>query len=423
MCKNILVISHNVFSKTSNMGKTLTAYFGAFDEVKISQFYVHSEIPTDDSVCKDYYRVTDKEIIKSIFSRKSGKVFNEKDIVKSASESRTDTGLTAAIYQKSRSRTPLIYLARNFLWRIGKWNTKKLNEWIDTVNPDTIFLASGDYSFIYRIALKIAEKRNIPLFVSCMDDYYFYNKNEKSLLGRFQHKLFMRQAKKTINYSSAIFSICDKMTVDYGKFFNKLSFTLHTGSTITEPLHFKKTNKISYIGNLGYRRNQQLIALGKALQSIDKESYIDVYSTEPRPEILEYMTHENGINFCGAIDAETVKKVIGESMLVIHTESFDKATRKMVAYSVSTKIADSLASGTCLLAYGPEEIASISYLKNNNAAFVITENDDLNGKLREIITNEALRQKITENALKLAEMNHNVILNSKQLLKIIKEKS
>ena len=169
MCKNILVISHNVFSKTSNMGKTLTAYFGAFDEVKISQFYIHSEIPTDDSVCKDYYRVTDKEIIKSIFSRKSGKVFKEKDIVKSASELRTDTGLTAAIYQKSRSRTPLIYLARNFLWRIGKWNTKKLNEWIDTVNPDAIFLASGDYSFIYRIALKIAEKRNIPLFVSCMD--------------------------------------------------------------------------------------------------------------------------------------------------------------------------------------------------------------------------------------------------------------
>ncbi len=420
---NFLILSHNVFSKTSSMGKTLSAYFKGFENEKISQFYIHSEIPTDDSVCKDYYRVTDKEIIKSIFSRKSGKVFNEKDIVKSASESRTDIGLTAAIYQKSRSRTPLIYLARNFLWRIGKWNTKKLNEWIDTVNPDAIFLASGDYSFIYRIALKIAKKRNIPLFLSCMDDYYFYNKNENSLLGRFQHKLFMRQVKMTIGYSSAIFSICDKMTVDYGKFFNKLCYTLHTGSTITEPLNFDKTNKISYVGNMGYKRNEQLIALGKALREIDKDMCIDVYSAESRTEILKHMTHENGINFCGAIDAETVKKVIGESMLVIHTESFDSVTRKIVRYSVSTKIADSLASGTCLLAYGPEEIASISYLKNNDAAFVITENDDLVLKLREIITNEALRQKITENALKLAKSNHNININSKKLLDIIKENS
>ena len=419
----LLVISHNVFSKTSNMCKTLSAYFADSQKGQISQFYIHSEIPTDDSVCKDYYRVTDKEIIKSIFSRKSGKVFNEKDIVKSATDSRTDTGLTAAIYQKSRSRTPLIYLARNLLWLLGKWNTKKLNEWIDYINPDAVFLASGDYSFIYRIALKIAKKRGIPLFVSCMDDYYFYNKNENSILGKFQHALFMKQVKRTIAYSTAIFSICDKMTEDYGKFFNKPSFTLHTGSTITEPLCYEKNNKISYIGNLGYKRNEQLIAFGKALQEVNKESYIDVYSTEPRPEILQHMTRENGFNFCGAIDAETVKKVIGESMLVVHTEAFDKVTRKMVAYSVSTKIADSLASGTCLLAYGPEEIASISYLKNNDAAFVITENDDLKQKLSEIICDNELREKIVENALSLAENNHNINSNSKRLLNIIEENS
>lgn len=423
MCKNILVISHNVFSKTSNMGKTLSAYFAGSKNEQISQFYIHSEIPTDDSVCKNYYRVTDKEIIKSIFLRKSGRAFSEKDIVKTATDSRTDTGLTAAIYQKSRSRTPLIYLARNFLWRVGKWDTKNLNKWIASVNPDAVFLASGDYSFIYRIALKIAKKRNIPLFVSCMDDYYFYNKNENSLLGKLQHKLFMRRVKKTINYSSAIFPICDKMNKDYGKFFNKPCFTLHTGSTITEPLNFDKTNKISYVGNLGYKRNEQLIALGRALLEIDKDLHIDVYSTEPRAEILQYMTLENGINFCGAIDAEAVKRVIGESMLVIHTESFDSVTRKMVEYSVSTKIADSLASGTCLLAYGPEEIASIAYLKDNDAAFVITEKDDLTLKLKEIVSNESLREKIVKNALKLAENNHNMDKNSKQLLSTIKEKS
>ena len=35
------------------------------------------------------------------------------------------------------------------------------------------------------------------------------------------------------------------------------------------------------------------------------------------------------------------------------------------------KIADSLSSGTCIFAYGPEEIASISYLKQSNAAILL----------------------------------------------------
>ena len=66
----VLVVSHNVFSKTSNMGKTLSSYFNAIDSEDLAQFYIHSEVPTSD-ICKNYYRVTDKEAIKSIFTRKS----------------------------------------------------------------------------------------------------------------------------------------------------------------------------------------------------------------------------------------------------------------------------------------------------------------------------------------------------------------
>ena len=160
----VLVISHNVFCKTTNMGKTLMAYFKGWNSDDIAQLYVHSEIPTDD-ICKNYYRMTDKEIIKSIITRKSGTVFTESDINKDLSDSRTDTGTTAQLYQKARARTPFIYFARNLWWSLGAWKTKKLLKWVDEFSPDVIFLASGDYSFIYDIALKLAKRKNIPLAV------------------------------------------------------------------------------------------------------------------------------------------------------------------------------------------------------------------------------------------------------------------
>ena len=68
----ILVVSHNVFSETENMGKTLVSYFKDFGQENLAQFYIHSEIPTSD-ICNNYYRVTDKEMINSVFGFKTRK--------------------------------------------------------------------------------------------------------------------------------------------------------------------------------------------------------------------------------------------------------------------------------------------------------------------------------------------------------------
>lgn len=408
--KKVLVISHNVFCKTSSMGKTLLSYFEQWGTENVAQFYIHSEVPTDDSCCVNYYRVTDKEMVKSIFTRRSGSRFEKSDIQTDRVSSRTDEGLSAAIYQKARKRTPFIYFARNLIWRLGRWNTKKLRKWIDEFNPDAVFFASGDYAFMYIVARKIAKMKNIPLYVCCMDDYYINNKNESRFGGRSTHKAFMKQVKKTVSASAGMFTICEKMKEDYSKMFGVPCHTLHTAASFEGPLSCEnKTGAISYIGNVGYKRHKQLISLGRALKSIETEiqrAYIDVYSAEKRPEILRELTPENGINFHGEISSNEVKNVMAESMFLIHTESFDEESRKAVAYSVSTKIADSLASGTCLIAYGPEEIASIKYLADNQAAFCIFDDHDLSDRLKEIINDKKQYDEIVDNARALSIKNH-----------------
>ena len=404
----ILVVSHNVFAKTSNMGKTLASYFRGINSADIAQFYIHSEIPTDD-ICKNYYRITDKDAIKSILTRKSGKIFCESEVRTDLDESRTDTGNTAKLYRRARSRSPIIYFARNLWWGMSKWKTKKLCLWLDEFDPDVVFFASGDYAFMYKIALWMAKYKNVPLVVSCMDDYYFYNKNANRFGGKFVHKAFMKQVKKTMDYASCIYPICEKMGRDYSKYFGKTYHTLSTPSTISEPLSFEKSNAISYIGNLGFKRNEQIVKIGRALKALDiadKPEFIDVYSAEKDPEILKDLTEENGIRFHGKINAEQVLEVMGKSLAVIHTESFDKMTRRSVAYSMSTKIADSLASGTPILVFGPSNVASVEYLMENEAAFCVTSEKEMPTVLEELITNSEKREVIISNALALAKRNH-----------------
>lgn len=415
----ILIVSHNVFSKTESMGKTLSSYFNGFDAKDLAQFYIHSQVPTV-PLCKRYYRITDKEAVKSIIGFPVGTIYNENSIELTRPDPMTDTGITAKIYQKGRDRTPLIYLLRNLWWKLSRWNSRKLNKWIDDFKPDCVFLASGDYSFIYDIALKIAKTRSIPLYVSCVDDFYFHNRNEKFFLGNIQHRHFMRSVKKTMSYATALFCICDKMTRDYAKYFGKPCYTIHTCMSIASPIKCEKKRKISYIGNLDFIRYKQLIAIGRALKALKLDiDHVDVYSPEPRMFILNEMTEENGIVFHGKINADEVLNVMGESLAVIHTESFNEDIRLVVRYSVSTKIADSLSSGTCIFAYGPDDIASMEYLIGANAAVCCTSASDLPDKLTKLINDSDYRSTVVKNALSLAQENHNPECTPNRIKKVL----
>lgn len=414
----VLIISQNSFSKVNNMGKTLKSYFSSFSVDELAQLYIQPEIPSD-NICKNYYRITDKEMIKSIFTRKSGKIFSNENF-----EINTYNNLrnNSKIYQFSRRRNPLIYIMRNLLWKIGKWRTKKLLLWINGFNPDVVFFASGDYSFSYDIALRIAKYKKIPLVISCVDDYYLNNKNSKKFLGKWQHKIFMKNVHKVFNYCQCIFTICKQMGIDYSKMFKKEYYVLYTSCSFDEPLKYEKRNSITYIGNLGYKRNKQLIDIGKTLLNINDKNvpnYIDVYSSETRKEILDELNMNNGIIFHGFIDYDNAKRIMGESSLIIHVESFDEDLMKRVKYSVSTKIADSLMSGTCILAYGPNTIESIKYLLDNNAALCITNKNDLEKKILEVYNNHLIRESLIDNAISLAKKNHNCKNNSRTLYEIL----
>ena len=164
--------------------------------------------------------------------------------------------------------------------------------------------------------------------------------------------------------------------------------------------------------------------MGKALSEMQDErlpKFIDVYSGTKEVKCTEPLRNASGINFCGEIPAESVLEVMANSLAVIHTESFEPKMTNLVRFSVSTKIAESLMYGPCLIAYGPEGIASIDYLKENNAAYVISRPEDLEKGLEKILTNKELREQIVRNARALALKNHNADVNPRKVRKWLQE--
>ena len=415
----VLLVSNLVLDRTSNMGKTFLSYFDAFSPDEIAQFYIYSEVPTDDGTCRRYYRFTDRDAVRSIFCRKTqGTIFGSDDIDRTRTDPRVDTGIQTKIYRAGSKKTPFIHMMRNFVWKMSRWKSEKLLDWIRDFGPDAVFFASGDSLFMYNIAREISETFHIPLIISAVDDFYVYNRHQGQMFGTSYFKTFMKTVRKTMDAASCVLPICDSMGEQYQKMFGIPCYTLHT------PVERKKValrpdaSQISYIGNVDFGRYLQLVDIGRSLREQNGNGLpdmLDVYSQERNPAFLELLTEENGIRFHGAISAEEVVQTMEKSLAVVHTESFDPKTREIVRYSVSTKIAESLMYGPCLLAYGPEGIESIDYLRRNDAAFVITDKKDLPAGLRSVCANAAERERILKNARLLAETNHDIKRTGRQV--------
>lgn len=416
--KRVLVISHNAFGKNNNMARTLETLFCGWPSDKIAQLYFSDEIP-DSEVCTSFFRISDSEVVKSIWSRKpAGTTVTMKDRRHEGGRSRV-AGLKTTLIKIARYRTPTIYCMRNFIWNAGKWKSSELDAWLESFQPEVVYYASGDYAFSYKIAYHIAVSRRIPLIMGCYDDFYLNVKRTVNPFYWLNRWILMNWARKSFHYAASFTGICDAMTCAYEELFGKQGVTIYMATDV-KPVPVKKNKRIIYAGNLGYGRAEQLVIMGKTLRKMNLADYpvIDVYSGEIRSEITDMLTEENGIRFHGAVSSAEVQSLVAQSMLVIHTESDVPVFTQRVKYSLSTKIADCLASGTCILAYGPADVASMKYLSDNHAAYFASCEAELKNRILEAVDG-VKHADYLKNALALADRNHRKAVNTQRLMDLI----
>ena len=65
----VLIISHNPLTTYESMGKTFSTLFASFSNDEICQLYIYPTIPNVDK-CSSYYRITDKDVLRSYYKLK-----------------------------------------------------------------------------------------------------------------------------------------------------------------------------------------------------------------------------------------------------------------------------------------------------------------------------------------------------------------
>ena len=211
--------------------------------------------------------------------------------------------------------------------------------------------------------------------------------------------------------------MCD----EYGIMFDKQIRILHKGCTFDLP-EKKKTNRIIkfiYAGNLLYGRDEILSKVAKAIQKCNKDddkAYLEIYTaTTITDELKNELDIPNCSTIMGRKEYEKIKEIENDAEYVIHVESFEKENIEKVRYSFSTKIIDCMQCGSVLIGIGPQEIASIKYIKTVPGAHVIDKIEDIDNRIELLISN---KNNIISDAKKIREFaieNYEISTNCKKL--------
>lgn len=411
--KKILIIGTVPYDRNTT-SRAFESYFEGLNNDNLAQVFSDPKAPLKGQ-CSVLYQITDVMLLKRWFNKKVivGKSYEYNQLF----ESRENLVLSKKVklidylYRIGSHHTPATHLIRKILWRRKYWLTHEFKMWLNKFNPDAIFLSFSNDFFILNIANYIALNFDIPIITVLGDDYLFNKKFSLSPFYYLYRKVYIKNAIKLFYKNKHAIYISDKIK---NKYENELKLT---GETVYLASNFPRRKykeidsinpKICYFGNIGLDRYLSIIEIAKALFIIDHNYTVDVYTNRFTKKMKKEFDKCENIKFHESIPYSDVVKKTLESDIILLVEGFTKNNIRSTRYSLSTKVADSLYSGTNIFAYGSEECGMIDYLKQEDACFVCDNQTSLLNKLNEFINNEHLQMNYYNKSLEVYNKNHDI---------------
>jgi hypothetical protein len=406
----VLIISRGVWDDAGT-SSTLSNIFENYDSNKLSQIYIETKKPNTNH-CSSFFQISEFSLIKKMYKWKV-KTGHRIDSVFVQDE--TVARKEAVTMQYVRGHRSFLYtVLREFLWHLNGWKSKELKEYIREENPDLIWLTGSPLILMNRLSQYVVKEAKKPYCLYEMDDVYSY-KNCGSNPLKYIYRFFLRKrVKSLIKGASQVFVISPKMKKEFDNIFGIDSCVLTKGIDFSErrfvPYMPKDPIKMVYMGQLIYDRISSIEMLAKALDVINGEKnriLLNIYTGTQIPESIKDSITKNGsVCFCAPVPYSQVEGIVNQSDVVLFAESFNPKFKNIARLSFSTKLTDYFAGGKCLFAIGPDDIAPIEYLKEKDAAIVVSNREELVDKLECLVSPEVILE-YAEKSYRCGEQNHN----------------
>ena len=425
----ILVFSSTPWNIDNSFGNTYSNLFEGIDDFEFANIYTSFGVHKN-SIKSSYFQINEKSLYKNLFNRniKTGKVIESINDAIVLTNRETNT-----INAAKKKRWRILFWLRRALWYISRWKSVELVEFVRNFKPDIIFVPLYHSTYLNKIILYIKELSGVPMVCYVSDDVYTLKRISVNPLFWVDRLTTRRMVKKVVDQCDYMYVISDIQKLEYEKIFKKNCKILTKGAYFKDEnqdvkKELNKPIKLVFTGNIGTGRWKSLAYIVSALEKINSGEILAqlyIYSMTPMTEIMTKSLYSEGNSFLmGGVSAEYISQIQKESDILVHVESTKLKERLEVRHSFSTKIVDYFKANRCIFAVGKDDVASIDYLINEDAAIVAQSEEDVFIKLSELVNDSKLMFEYSNKAWECGKRNHqkNVIQDSLyQELKLLAE--
>ncbi|MBQ8696174.1 MAG: hypothetical protein IJ519_00480 [Clostridia bacterium] len=398
------ILVFTVASWNSKVGaNTWATLLSGYPAENIANICIRDEVP-DSPVCSRYFAYSEGRIMRSILKRgiKTGREIEPC----AAPENSAELDEHNQRYRKmQKKRRYSMLLARELVWKLGKWKTKELDAFLDDFKPDIILHSMEGYIHLNRI-IDYALRRTGARGVGYIWDDNFTYKQHKSL-GYKVYRFFQRGSLKRLAKRTEDFFAISEMTKKEADGFFRIDCTLLTKPLSARPVVSDKPVgepvKLLYTGNLYIGRDVSLVRVVKALEKINADKVRAVVDVYTKSELQDGIKAALDVPFCTVhepVPQSEVLKLQKQADILLFLEDVDGPHAKTARLSFSTKLTDYLSAGKCIFAVGNSDTAPMQYFINEDAAIAACDDGAI---LREMQTLLDTPENIAQYAKKAAE--------------------
>ncbi len=419
----ILVIS--VAAWNSKIGQnTWQSLLSDYAREKVAHLYIRDDLP-DSLVASRYFSISENRVLKSVFKPgiRTGREIAVQS-VKDASADSIDAQSVAdlnthnnryARMQKHRSQ--LMLMAREVAWKLGKWKSAELDEFIDSFKPELVLYSMEAKIHLADITEYVIDRTGAKAIGYFWDDNFTYKQSSnpgykvyrffqrrslKRLTGKMQG--FFAISKKTKEEADATFGIdCSILTKPLSRLPEASEAGEEGGLGDEHPI------RLIYTGNLLVQRDDSLLLLDQVLAEspeLKGKIAVDIYCTKVlEPKKLEGL-RSGTVYIKEPVPQPEVLKLQQQADVMLYLESIGGSGARAARLSFSTKITDYLSSGKCIFAIGDRNIAAMEYLIGEDIAVVADSYDGIKEALLKLVNDKALTKEYAARAASAAIANH-----------------
>lgn len=295
---------------------------------------------------------------------------------------------------------------------------------IDRFDPDIVlYRPVPNVPWLHKFAMDTINRLGKPLVSWVMDDW----PAELAQKDPGQWAQLEPDFRDILRRSTARLSICDAMSkafeARYGCKFSALANGILPREWPNARVHKAGGLKLRYAGGLAMNMTRDsVLRIARAVEILAREGIDVSFEINTQP----WWHEESGGLFEGFEHTriETTKRPgpeyrawLRDADITVIAYNFDEATRRYVQYSMANKMPECLASGSVVLTHGPRGLATIDYLAETDAAFVISENSisAVVEALRKLHDDPARRNAISMRGRALAFSQHDLSKKAEML--------